>query len=296
LSGIKIEVNIIEKITTVKEMQRHSDQLRYQGRSIALVPTMGFLHEGHLSLIRKGRTLCDDLVVSIFINPTQFGPGEDLEAYPRDLSRDIYLLKKEYVDVLFLPDAEELYTEGFQTYVELEKLPKHLCGLSRPTHFKGVSTVVTKLFNAVKPHFAIFGQKDYQQLIIIKRMVIDLNFDTEIIGFPIVRETDGLALSSRNAHLTDEQRPAALTLFKSLKKAEELVENGINDPATIIDAASNLILSYPETSIDYIKICDTKTLEEMVIIDREALMAIAVKVGKTRLIDNMMLHPLSEPV
>ena len=284
-------MNTIEIITEINRMQARSDEMRRQGKTIVFVPTMGFLHEGHLSLIREGRKYGDDLVVSIFVNPSQFGPGEDLETYPRDFERDLELLRKEAVDVVFAPDAEEMYGEHFQTFVELEKLPKHLCGLSRPVFFKGVATVVTKLFNIVKPHAAIFGEKDYQQLTVIRQMVRDLNFDINIVGAPTVRESDGLAMSSRNTYLHSKQRMSALTLNKSLKKAQELVGNGLKDAAQVIDAAAKRIRSQPDTEIDYIVICDPKTLDDMKTIDRPALMALAVKVGKARLIDNKILIP-----
>ena len=284
-------MNTIEIITEINRMQARSDEMRRQGKTIVFVPTMGFLHEGHLFLIKEGRKYGDDLVVSIFVNPSQFGPGEDLETYPRDFERDLELLRKEAVDVVFAPDAEEMYGEHFQTFVELEKLPKHLCGLSRPVFFKGVATVVTKLFNIVKPHAAIFGEKDYQQLTVIRQMVRDLNFDINIVGAPTVREADGLAMSSRNTYLHSKQRMSALTLNKSLKKAQELVGNGLKDAAQVIDAAAKRIRSQPDTEIDYIVICDPKTLDDMKTIDRPALMALAVKVGKARLIDNKILIP-----
>ncbi|MFC1859874.1 pantoate--beta-alanine ligase [Thermodesulfobacteriota bacterium] len=272
-------------------MQERSERVRQTGKKIAFVPTMGFLHEGHLSLIRKGRELGDELVVSIFVNPAQFAPTEDFDAYPRDLDRDLTLCKKENVDVIFSPDRNDLYPQGYQTYVNLEKLPDHLCGLSRPVFFRGVATVVTKLFNIIKPHFAVFGTKDYQQLLVIRRMVNDLNMDIEIIGGPTVRESDGIAMSSRNSYLTPEQRPAALTLSQTLNKARELVKGGERNSQTIIDAATRLITSFPETAIDYIVICDPETLEDVKIIEQPALMALAVKVGKTRLIDNMIIDP-----
>lgn len=281
----------IEIITTAKEMQERSDKIRRQGITIVFVPTMGFLHEGHLSLMREGKKHGEDLVVSIFVNPKQFGPGEDLEAYPRDLERDLELVRKEGVNAVFTPNAGEIYGERFQTYVELEKLPNHLCGISRPVFFKGVATVVTKLFNIVKPHIAVFGQKDFQQLTVIRQMVRDLNLDITIIGSPTVREPDGLAMSSRNTYLTPEQRLSALSLNKSLKKAQTLVENGLRDAAEIIDAAAALIRSHPETEIDYISVCDPDTLDDLATIDRPALMALAVKIGKARLIDNMILKP-----
>lgn len=272
-------------------MQKRSDKMRCQGKTIVFVPTMGFLHEGHLSLIREGKKHGDDMVVSIFVNPTQFGPSEDLEAYPRDLERDLDLLQKEGVNAVFTPDADEIYGKKYQTYVELEKLPNHLCGLSRPVFFKGVATVVTKLFNIVKPHVTIFGQKDYQQLTVIRQMVRDLNLDIEVIGAPTVRESGGLAMSSRNTYLTPDQRISALSLNKSLQKAQRLVENGLKDADKIINTAAELIRSHPETEIDYITICDPETLDDMKTIDKPALMALAVKIGKARLIDNMILNP-----
>ena len=284
-------MNTIEIITAVKDMQKRSDKMRCQGKTIVFVPTMGFLHEGHLSLIREGKKHGDDMVVSIFVNPTQFGPSEDLETYPRNLERDLDLLQKEGVNAVFTPDADEIYGEKYQTYVELEKLPNHLCGLSRPVFFKGVATVVTKLFNIVKPHVTIFGQKDYQQLTVIRQMVRDLNFDIEVVGAPTVRESGGLAMSSRNTYLTPDQRISALSLNKSLQKAQTLVENGLKDADKIINTAAELIRSHPGTEIDYITICDPETLDDMKTIDKPALMALAVKIGKARLIDNMILNP-----
>ena len=241
--------------------------------------------------MRKGRELGDDLVISIFVNPSQFSPQEDFESYPRDLERDLQLSEKEGVDVVFTPDTLELYPEGFQTYIELEKLSNHLCGLSRPVFFKGVATVVAKLFNIFKPHVAIFGEKDYQQLTVIRRMVRDLNFNIKIVGGPTVREPDGLAMSSRNNYLTPEQRPSALTLYKSLVKAKTLLKSGVKDAGEIIKTATKMITSNPETKIDYISICDPECLEAIKTINKPALMALAVNVGKTRLIDNMILYP-----
>lgn len=270
-------------------MQAFADLSRKQGRIIAFVPTMGYLHEGHASLMREAAGRGDDVVVSIFVNPTQFGPGEDLEAYPRDFERDRKLAEKSGAGVIFFPTPREMYGNSFQTFVQLEKLPLHLCGLSRPVHFRGVATVVSKLFNIVKPHIAIFGQKDWQQLQVIRQMVRDMNFDIEIIGAPIVREPDGLAMSSRNTYLSPEQRKQALCLYQSLLKAKEMVKNGNLDAAKIIDTASDLISASPEAKIDYISICDPETLEDLKAVDRPVLMALAVKVGKTRLIDNMML-------
>jgi pantoate--beta-alanine ligase len=284
-------VNVIEIIKTTKMMQERSDRMRRQFKTIAFVPTMGFLHEGHLSLVREGKKRGDDLVVSIFVNPSQFAPGEDFESYPRDLDRDLEILQEEGVDAVFNPDDKEIYGDEYQTYVDLEKLPNHLCGISRPIFFKGVATIVAKLFNIVKPHVTIFGQKDYQQLVVIRQMVRDLGFDIEVVGAPTVREPDGLAMSSRNAYLSPEQRTSALSLYDSLQKAQELVENGIQDANLIIDSAAELIQSRPETEIDYINICDTETLVDIQTIDKPVLMALAVKVGKARLIDNMILNP-----
>jgi pantoate--beta-alanine ligase len=283
-------INIIDIINKVKEMQRFSDLKRKKGRSIAFVPTMGFLHEGHLSLMKKGREIADIVVASIFVNPAQFGPNEDLASYPRNIEGDLKQLKKEVVDIVFLPNEKEIYPYGFQTYVELINLPNHLCGLSRPVFFRGITSVVSKLFNIVKPHYAVFGNKDYQQLLVIKQMVKDLNFDIEIVGVPIVREKDGLAMSSRNSYLNPEQRIHALSLYRSLTRAGEILQTGEKISSKIIDEATAIIKSYPDTEIDYIKICDPETLCDMEIIDRPALMALAVKIGKTRLIDNIILN------
>jgi len=242
-------------------------------------------------LMRKGREIGDDLVISIFVNPAQFGPQEDFESYPRNIERDLQRAQEIGVDAVFTPDNMGLYPEGFQTYIELEKLPNHLCGLSRPVFFKGVATVVAKLFNIVKPHVAIFGEKDYQQLTVIRRMVCDLNFDIEIVSGSTVREPDGLAMSSRNNYLTPKQRTSALTLYKSLVKAKDLLKNGVKDAGEIIQTATKLIASHPETRIDYISICDPESLDDIKTIDKPTLMALAVNVGTTRLIDNMMLNP-----
>jgi pantoate--beta-alanine ligase len=271
-------------------MQQTADRLRAAGKSIACVPTMGFLHEGHLSLMRIGRQCADVLVVSIFVNPTQFGPNEDFDTYPRNLDRDLTLCRAENVDVVFAPDKTGLYGNRFQTYVKLDHLPGHLCGLSRPVFFTGVATVVAKLFNIIKPHTAVFGQKDYQQLLVVRQMVQDLDFDVRVVGAPIVREPDGLAMSSRNAYLTDAQRPAALSLFKALNAAREMVASGVKDAARILAEAESIINRYPETQIDYVAICDPQTLEKVESVEGQALMALAVKVDRTRLIDNMLLN------
>jgi pantoate--beta-alanine ligase len=278
-------------IETVSEMQTLAETARLEGKKIGFVPTMGFLHEGHLSLVRTARSLCDFLVVSIFVNPSQFAPHEDFDSYPRNFQRDLELTEKEGVDVVFSPDRKKIYQEGFQTYINLEKLPGKLCGLSRPIFFRGVATVVAKLFHIVKPHTAVFGKKDYQQLLVVRQMVKDLNMDIEIVGGETVREADGLAMSSRNAYLTEKHRPGALSLSRALQKAREMVAEGETDVLKIVKEAEQFISSFPETDIDYVAICDPESLEDMDEIDRPALMALAVKVGSTRLIDNSILQP-----
>ena len=276
-------------------MQAQADAWRCEGQCIALVPTMGFLHAGHLSLVRLAREMADKVVVSIFVNPTQFGPGEDLEAYPRDLERDRRLLAAEGADVLFVPAAAEMYPEGYQTRVTLDRLPQHLCGVSRPVHFGGVATVVIKLVHIAKPHLAVFGEKDYQQLLVVRRMVRDLNLDVEIVGAPTVREADGLAMSSRNAYLAEGQRPAALTLSRALTNARDRVAAGERRAAVVIAAAVATIQREPDTVIDYVKICDPETLDDVAVIDRPVRMALAVRVGRSRLIDNTALLPPNPP-
>jgi pantoate--beta-alanine ligase len=272
-------------------MQARSNLLRSQGKTIAFVPTMGYLHEGHLSLMRLGKSMADELVVSIFVNPTQFGPSEDLGTYPRNFERDGSLCRKEGVDILFYPTAAEMYGPRYQTFITLEQLPLHLCGISRPTFFRGVATVVTKLFNIIKPHTAIFGHKDYQQLRVIRQLVQDLDLDIQITSGHTVRESDGLAMSSRNAYLDASQRSSALSLYQALCLTRDHLKNGLTDVKALTQSAASLVLSFPDTAIDYIAITDPDTLEDMHTIDRPAVMAMAVKVGKTRLIDNMMLTP-----
>lgn len=275
-------------------MQARAEDLRKNGKTITFVPTMGYLHEGHLSLLKKAASHGDCLILSIFVNPTQFGPTEDLDAYPRDMKNDIKLAESVGVDILFTPTETDFYPERYQTYVTLEKIPHHLCGLSRPIHFRGVATIVTKLFNVVKPHVAVFGQKDFQQVLVIRQMVSDLNFDIEIIGAPTVRETDGLAMSSRNAKLPGHLRSSALSLYQSLNAAKKRLDEGTIDADDIIGEAVRFISSHPETEIDYITLCDPETLEDMEIINRPVLMALAVKVGGVRLIDNMILSRHSD--
>lgn len=282
---------MIKIINTAKKMQKYADELRAEGKKIALIPTMGFLHAGHLSLIEEGCRHGNEIIVSIFVNPTQFAPGEDLESYPKSFEKDCELAEQSGATIIFAPDKNDLYGENYQTYISLDHLPKHLCGISRPTHFRGVATIVTKLFLITKPHTAVFGQKDFQQLQVIKQMVKDLNFDIKIIGAPIVREPDGLAMSSRNSYLTSEQRKQALCLSQSLKKALELVESGIYDASQIIEQVLKIILVHSETKIDYIAICDPVTLSDVKIIKAPVLMALAVKIGNTRLIDNVIINP-----
>jgi pantoate--beta-alanine ligase len=283
-------------IEHVSEMRQWSEAARRDGCRVVLVPTMGFLHEGHLRLVRDGKKRGDRLVVSIFINPAQFAPDEDFTAYPRDFDRDRRLLEGEAVDVLFHPSIEEIYPEGSQTNVSVEELSGFLCGAQRPNHFRGVATVVTKLFNIVRPQIAIFGEKDYQQLQIVRRLVRDLNFAVEIIGHPTVRERDGLAISSRNAYLNPEEREAALCLSRALKRAECLVKQGVIDGAKIIAAARSEIDAQPLAKLEYLKLCDPTTLADLDEITNSALLALAVRIGKARLIDNTVLKrppPLS---
>lgn len=250
---------------------------------------MGYFHEGHLSLMKEARRLADEVVVSIYVNPTQFGPKEDFSKYPRDFERDARMAESVGVDVIFFPANEDMYPAGYQTYVEVEQVTKNLCGVSRPGHFRGVTTVCCKLFNIVKPHSAVFGKKDFQQLAAIRRMVIDLNQDLEIVGMPTFREPDGLAMSSRNVYLSPEERASALSLVGSLKRAQKLYAAGERKAGVIISQAQGLISSAPFTDIDYVKICDTATLEDVEDIRGEVVMALAVRVGKTRLIDNSVL-------
>ena len=279
----------MEIVSAIREMCSISDELRKGGKTIVLVPTMGYFHEGHLSLMGEGRKRGDVLVVSLFVNPTQFGEGEDYEVYPRDFSRDKSLAEGTGVDILFVPTMEEMYPEGYQTFVEVERLTESMEGRFRPTHFRGVTTVVTKLFNIVRPHIAIFGEKDFQQLVVIRRMIEDLNMGVEIIGMPILRERDGLAMSSRNQYLTPDQRKAALSLNHSLQKAFQLFRSGERNPRRIIDAVKRVIKVEGEVTIDYVEIRDARTLEEIEIIEDQAIIALAAKVGKVRLIDNVIL-------
>jgi len=250
---------------------------------------MGALHEGHLSLVRRARADDDVVVVSIFVNPTQFGPGEDYARYPRDPDHDLALLRDLGTDLVFMPPVEEMYPQGFDTYVEVEKLAQVLEGTSRPGHFRGVATVVAKLFNIVQPHRAYFGQKDAQQLAVIRRLTRDLDLPVEVVGLPTVREPDGLAMSSRNAYLSHEERKAALVLYRSLEVAQELWRSGVRDASLIRQRMGELLAGEPLARVDYVSVADAETLEELETVDRPALVSLAVRIGKTRLIDNVGL-------
>ena len=271
------------------QMRQQAQDWRAAGNTIALVPTMGYFHAGHLSLMRYGREVADKLVVSLFVNPTQFGPQEDLSRYPRDLERDLGMAREVGVDVLYTPPAEAMYPPGYQTYVTVEELSRGLCGASRPGHFRGVATVVLKLLHQVQPHTAIFGEKDYQQLQVIRRLAADLDVPVEIVGRPIVREADGLAMSSRNTYLSPEERAAALCLFRAIRAARELVLSGAKSRESILEAVRGIITATPHTNIDYLTLVHPDTLQEVNTIENKARLALAVWVGKTRLIDNTLL-------
>ena len=277
-------------IKTVDEMHKFAEAERLRGQRIVLVPTMGYFHEGHLNLMRMGRKAGDCLVVSIYVNPTQFAPTEDFEAYPRDFERDRALAEGVGVDVIFNPDNHEMYPEGYQTYVEVQETTKNLCGVSRPNFFRGVATVCTKLFHSVKPHAAIFGKKDFQQYVTIRQMVRDLNLDIEIVGMEITREPDGLAMSSRNVYLSPAERKSALCLSRSLALAGDLYAQGEQNAAPILEKVREMISNTPHTRIDYANICDAATIRDVDEIDGEAVLALAVWVGKTRLIDNLVFQ------
>lgn len=274
-------------VSTIEEVRAQVKEWKKEGKTIGFVPTMGYLHEGHMSLIDAAGEN-DKVVVSIFVNPMQFGPTEDLESYPRDLEHDAKLCEEHGVDLIFHPTPEEMYGDQFYSYVDMDVLTKELCGLSRPVHFRGVCTVVTKLFNIVTPDRAYFGQKDAQQLAVIKRMVKDLNMPLTITGCPIIREEDGLAKSSRNTYLSIEERKAALVLSRSIFLGKEMVEKGERDCKRILAAMTAEIEKEPLAKIDYVKIVDLDTMQQVEKIDRGILAAIAVYIGKTRLIDNFM--------
>jgi pantoate--beta-alanine ligase len=280
----------MKRLTSPQEMQQWAGAQRRAGRTVALVPTMGFFHQGHLKLMEFGRSRADRLVVSLFVNPLQFGPGEDFERYPRDEERDRNLALQAGVDLLFSPAAEDLYPVHFQTQVTVEKVTRGLCGASRPGHFRGVATVVCKLFNLVKPHWAIFGLKDYQQYVVIRRMVLDLHMDLEVVGRPTIRETDGLALSSRNVYLSPDERRSALSLSASLKAAQERCRAGEQRAPVLLEDVVRRISGQPGTRLDYARIVDPETLEDTDRVKDRAVLILAAWVGKTRLIDNGFLE------
>ncbi len=272
-------------------MTELSKQAKTKGKIIGFVPTMGYLHEGHLSLIRAARKRCDILVVSIFVNPIQFGPKEDLKNYPRDLKRDIKLVSPLKADYLFVPDKDDILPEDFSSFVDVPGLSEKLCGRSRPGHFRGVATIVAKLFNIVNPDIAFFGEKDFQQLAIIKKMVSDLNMGVKVIGMPTIREPDGLAMSSRNVFLSANERTSAAAIYRSLKLAERMVEGGEDRAVNIIKAMKKLLSrERPKIIIDYVQACDPVTLESVNRIKGETLIAVAAYPGPTRLIDNILVR------
>lgn len=278
----------MEIITKIKQMQAKSDELRRQGKKIGFVPTMGALHEGHVSLMRQARLDNDVVVVSIFVNPIQFNQGEDYHTYPRDFSRDEELVRGVGVEIIFYPAVKEMYPQELLTFVNVERLTEGLCGKFRQGHFRGVTTVVTKLFNIIKPHRTYFGQKDYQQAVVIKRIIEDLNFDLEMVIMPIIRDKNGLALSSRNTYLSPEERKAALVLSESLQQAKELLDLGERQAKKVINRMNDLIQAERLARVQYIEIVDSQTLEPVEIIENPVVIALAVKIGKTRLIDNML--------
>jgi len=273
-------------IETIGEMKRLRQQLT---EPVGFVPTMGYLHEGHLSLVRQARAENPSVVVSIFVNPTQFGPEEDFDSYPRDTRRDLALLEKEGADVVFMPSVAEMYPGQFSSWVEVGKVSERLEGASRPGHFRGVTTVCAKLFNIVQPTRAYFGQKDAQQAVVIKKMVADLNMNLEIVIVPTVREPDGLAMSSRNSYLNSEERRAATVLYQALSLAQKLWSQGEKDTQSIRQQMTELIQKQPLAYIDYVSVADAETLDELDTVNPPALVSLAVKIGRTRLIDNVVL-------
>lgn len=278
------------KAYTVEDVRNNVKEWKKQGLSVGFVPTMGYLHEGHASLIERAAAENDKVVVSVFVNPIQFGPTEDLESYPRDFEADCVLCEKMGADLVFHPENEEMYFEDFCTFVDINTLSEVLCGKTRPIHFRGVCTVVSKLFNIVAPDKAYFGQKDAQQLAIIKRMVRDLNFDIEIIGCPIIREDDGLAKSSRNTYLNPQERAAAVILSKAIFTGKKLVEEGIKDALTVKATMMAILKSEPLANVEYVEMVDFGTLQDIETINGPILTAIAVRIGKTRLIDNFIVE------
>ncbi len=277
-------MKIVKTITDTRSLRSHLTG------SVGLVPTMGYLHQGHLSLVRQAKMENDVVIVSIFVNPTQFAPSEDYTTYPRDLERDLSLLQKEKTDIVFIPSAEEMYPKDFNSWIKVDGISERLEGASRPGHFQGVTTVVTKLFNIVQPTRAYFGQKDAQQAMVIKKMVKELNMNLEVIVSATIREADGLAMSSRNTYLSQPERQAATILYKALTLARELYKQGEKDAEVIQQQLVSLIGEEPLAKIEYVSIADRDTLQELSIIDRPVLVLLAVKIGRTRLIDNMLLE------
>ena len=277
-------MKVVEKISEMRQLRQRL------ARPVGFVPTMGYLHEGHLALVREARAENSSVVASIFVNPTQFGPQEDYEKYPRNHVLDLSILEKEKTDIVFMPSVREMYPERFNSWVEVSKVTERLEGTTRPTHFRGVTTVVAKLFNIVEPARAYFGQKDAQQLLVIKKMVADLNMNLEIIAVPTVREPDGLAMSSRNIHLNPQQRRASLVLYRALSLAQELWSQGEKDAERIRQEMIALIKKEPLAAVDYVSIADTETLDELDTVKSPALVSLAVTFGKTRLIDNVVLE------
>ena len=278
-------------INSPDEMHHRSEELRLQQKRIGIVPTMGSLHEGHLSLIDHIRSTCDIIILTIFVNPIQFGPGEDFKRYPRDNDRDIQLAEDSGVHILFMPDVQAMYPKNFDTYISVDSLTGVMCGARRPGHFKGVATIVAKLFHITQPHTAVFGQKDYQQSLVIRRMTQDLNFNINILVAPIIRENDGLALSSRNVYLSSAERKEAAVLYKSLTLAKTMIEEGATNRFSLISAIEELIAGNKCIKIDYIHIGDAETLESLEELNGPSVIAIAAHAGKARLIDNVLISP-----
>ncbi len=281
----------MEVLRTNDEMTRWRDERWRKGQIVGFVPTMGYLHRGHLSLIEEALRRADQVVVSIFVNPTQFSPGEDLDQYHRDLEQDLKLCRELGVDAIFTPDVEEMYPPGFQTRVTVEHLTQNLCGVHRPGHFSGVALVVTKLFCAIRPHLAVLGEKDFQQFVVVKRLSKDLNLGVEIIPHPTVRESDGLAMSSRNKYLSEEERRSALSLSSSLLAARKMVAEGEHRVDVLVAKVQEMIEAQPHTGIQYVQVVDEETMTDISEVTHRAVMAMAVFVGQARLIDNMRLWP-----
>lgn len=279
----------MEIIPLIRDMQRWSEARRLEGKKIAFIPTMGFLHEGHLSLVREGKKHGDVVVVSIFVNPIQFNQQTDFDKYPKSFEQDRQMLEEVGTDALFAPNAPEMYPEGFQTAVEVEKVSQSLCGAFRPGHFRGVATVVSKLFNIVKPHVAIFGEKDFQQCVVIQRMVKDLSFDLEILPMPTIREVDGLAMSSRNARLSAAERQTSLCIARALNSAAEMVQRNERRADLILRSVRDILAQQGGVRLEYASLCHPETLEEVSEVTRPTLLAIAAWVGEVRLIDNRVI-------